>query len=50
VKRIREGGAMTPYQENASIFTRDILMGTIKPCLSIKRLVLDTGNMMKWET
>jgi len=24
------------YQENACIFTRDILMGAIKPCLTTK--------------
>jgi len=50
MRRIQEGRTIMPYQENASIFTRDVLMGAIKPCLSTKILGLDLGTMIKMGT
>ena len=50
MQEIWEDRISMSYQENACIFTRDILMRTIKPCLSTKILRVGPSNHVKSES
>ena len=50
MQEIWEYRILMSYQENACIFTRDILMRTIKPCLSTKILRVGPSNHVKSES